>query len=102
VPGGHQITAHVFAGAHQIPRRLPRDAGHRHRDDLAQVRRPGQMAGIAHVGFDPVTGGAPRLRGGRDLAVDALAGQEPGQPEPGRARLIGDADRPGQSPESSR
>ena len=93
MPRRHQIPADVLAGPHQIPRRFLLDAGHRDRDDLAQVQQPGQMPGVAHVGLDPIPGRALQLRRRRDLALDPLAGQVPGQPEPGRAGLIGDRDR---------
>jgi hypothetical protein len=37
VPRRHQITAHVFAGADQIPGGSLLDAADRHRHDLPQV-----------------------------------------------------------------
>ena len=102
VPRRHQIPTHVVAGPHQVPGRFLLDAGHGDRDDLPQMQQPGQMPGIAQVGLDPIPGRALQLRRRRDLAVDALPGQEPGQPEPGRPGLIGDRDRARQRPDPAR
>jgi hypothetical protein len=78
---------------HQIPGGLLFHTRHRNRDDLVQMQQPGQMPGIAQVGLDPIPRRALQPRRGRDQAFDALPGQIPGQPEPGRTGLVGNRDR---------
>ena len=99
MPGGHQIPAAVFTGPHQVtggftgPHQVTggflAGAGDRHRGDLTQMKEAGQMRGIPGVGFDPVAGGADQLRRRGHLTGDPRRSQCSGQPEPGRAGLIG-------------
>jgi len=89
MPGGHQIPAAVFTGPHQVTGGFLAGAGDRHRGDLTQMKEAGQMRGIPGVGFDPVAGGADQLRRRGHLTGDPRRSQCSGQPEPGRAGLMG-------------
>lgn len=51
MPGTHQITACVFAGAHQVPRRFLLNAGDGDLYDLTQMQQPGQMLGVTSIWF---------------------------------------------------
>ena len=102
MPGRHQIPAAVLAGPHQIPRRFLLHTRDRHRDDLAQVQQPGQMPGIAGIGLDPIPAGRCNFDGAATRQSMPCAGQEPGQPEPGRAGLIGDRHRTAAATRSNR
>jgi len=55
----------------------------------------------AHRGLDPVPRRALQLRRRGYRTPDPVPGQEPGQPEPRRARLIGHRGRSGQRPDLS-
>ena len=101
VPRPHQITAAVLPGPHQIPGRFLLDARHRHRDDLIQMQQPGQMQRIPGIGLHPIPGRPLQLRRRRDHTPDPRIGQVPGQPEAGRARLIGHRHRGRQRPTST-
>jgi hypothetical protein len=94
VPRGHQIPTDILTGPHQITGGFLLDARHRDRDDLSQMQQAGQMPGITHIGLHPIPARALQPRRCRDLAVDPVPGQVPGQTEPGRPGLIGDHDRP--------
>jgi hypothetical protein len=85
----HQIGAGIFAGPHQIAYRLNLTIGHRYRRDLTQPQQPGQMRGIAGIGFHPIPGRALQLRWCRDHTFHPGLGHCPRQPEPGRPGLVG-------------
>jgi len=89
MPGAHQVTATVLTGTHQIPGRFLGHAGHRDLHDLTQVQQPGQMRGITGIGLDPIPGRTLKLRRRGHQTHDPGSQQEPRQPEPGRAGLIG-------------
>ena len=60
------------------------------------MQQPGQMRGVAGIGFDPIPSRADQLRRRGHLTADPGRGQRAGQPEPGRAGLIGHRYRAGQ------
>jgi len=99
MPCGHQIPAAVVAGTHQITSCLLCRAGHSHCGDLPKMQQPSQMGGIASIGFDPVPGRADQLRRSGHLTSDPGRTQGSGQPEPGRAGLIGHRHRARESTE---
>ena len=96
VPDPHQVSACVFPGPDQVPRRLLGDRGHGDLDDLPELEQPRQVQRVPGVGLDPVAGRALELRGRGHQAHDIPGPQEPGQPEPGRASLIHHRHRLGQ------
>ena len=96
VPRPHQISAGVFAGSHQVPGGFLGLGGDPHRRQLPDAQQPRQPLGVAAVGLDLVPGRALQLRGRHHLAAHPGRGQRPGQPEPGRAGLIGHRHRPRQ------
>ena len=96
MPRRHHIPAAVFAGPDQIPGGFLLHAGNRHRHDLAQMQQPGQMPGVAGIGLHPIPRRPLQLRRRRHHTLDPRPNQAPGQPKPGRARLVGHRHRPRQ------
>jgi hypothetical protein len=96
MPSGHQVPANVLTSPDQVAGRLRLRGRDRHLDDLAEMQQPGQVAGIAGTGLDPVPAGVLQLRRRRHQARHVLGPQEPRQPEAGRPRLIGHLQRAGQ------
>ena len=93
VAGPHQVSADVLARADQVAHRLLGRRWHPDSVQAADHQQAHQPLGVAAVGLDPVLGRALDLARGRDRAVDAPRCQRPGQPEAGRAGLIGDPHR---------
>lgn len=96
MPRRHQIPPDILPGPHQIPGGFLFHARHGHRDDLPEMQQPGQMPSITDISLDPIPRRALQLRRRRHQTPDAFRSQKPGQPEPGRAGLIGHRDRPRQ------
>jgi len=99
VPGTHQITTHVLPDPDQIPSGFLRHGRDRDRRHLNEAQQPGQVQGVLGVGLDPIAGRALQLRRRRHHTPHPLAGQEPGQPEAGRPRLVDHRERAGQLPQ---
>jgi len=96
MPGAHQIAAQILTRTDEVAQRLLLDARDRHPMQLPGRQQPHQALGIATVGLDAVTGPARDQPRRADHAIDPGRRQAPRQHEPGRARLIGRADRPRQ------
>ncbi len=62
-------------------------------DDLIHPQQARQVQRVPGIGLDPITRRALQLRRRRHHTPDPRRGQLPGQPEPGRARLVGHRDR---------
>ena len=59
--GGHQISAAVVAGPHQVTGGFLGSGGNGDRGDLPQMQQAGKMGSITSVDFDPVPRGADQL-----------------------------------------
>ena len=101
MPCGHQVTAAILAGTHQVTGGFLLDAGNGHRHDLTQMQQPRQMPGITGVGLDPIPRRALQLRRRGHHTLDPRIDQIPRQPEPRRAGLIGHRHRRRQTTGSS-
>lgn len=82
-----------FSSPHRVSGRLPAEARDHDRGDLVEQVQPGQVVGIAGIGFDAVPGRALESQGGRYQTADACRGQGPGQTEPGRSGHVDNPDR---------
>jgi hypothetical protein len=94
VPGAHQISAAVLAGADQVPRSLLLDGRHGDGMNLTDAQQPGQVHGVLRVGLNAVTGWALQFRRRGHNTSDPGRSQRSVQPEPGWAGFVGHRDRP--------
>jgi hypothetical protein len=96
--GPQQSGTGVLAGSDQRPAPPPRPGSAPAPREPPKVQQPGQPLGVAPVGLDPTPGRAFQL-GRRDHHPAHPGRLEcPGQPEPGRASLLGDPTGPGSDP----
>ena len=82
VAGGHQIAAAVLAGPHQVTGRLLVALGTVTAVICAQMQEPGQMRGIAGIGFDPVPGRAVNFDGAATSQLIPAAVKARANPNP--------------------
>src|SRR5262245_11412066 len=88
VAGPHQIAAHILDRTGQVTELLIGKARHEREPQLPGRQQPRQPDRVTPIGLDPITR-PPRDRPRRDnLEPNPTLTSGPGQPEPGRTRLI--------------
>jgi hypothetical protein len=88
MPRPHQIWAHLFASATEMPRRFNLPAGHRHRLQLSCEQEPREQLGVLAVALDPIAGRARRLARRDHIEPESRLGRRAIEREAGRARLV--------------
>ncbi len=97
MPGPHQIAPDILPGPHQVPGRLLLHTRHHHLDELINQQQPSQQLRVPGVGLHPIPVRPLQLRRRPHRAPHPMLDQVPVQAVAGRAGLIADMHRPGQT-----